>query len=173
MDKLYGQYMHMNISKKEMKKFLELILEVVRFEAVTELTFDYLKVLAPREEEKYLLDKMLEDEREHFRQLKLMYFHITGRQAEVDFPVFKRPETYLSGIEEIFYEKIEIINTYKKMKKMAPIFQMRDEVTTFIFDELSHLSMLNHILIQHHMKERSYSYTQTHFNNPQYPQHFM
>ncbi|OIJ14120.1 hypothetical protein BKP35_07935 [Anaerobacillus arseniciselenatis] len=143
----------------EIHKMLNLIIEVVRFEAVTELTFDYLKVLAPSKEEKVLLQKMLDDEREHFKELKRMYYNITGKSAAGDPPVFIRPESYLLAIEKIFYEKVEIIPLYKKMKKIAPTIDMREQISNFIYDELSHLSMLNHILIKSKVTERIYDYS--------------
>lgn len=154
-------------STTEINKMLNLIIEVVRFEAVTELTFDYLKVLAPSREEKILLQKMLEDEREHFKALKSIYFYITGKSAAGDPPIFERPETYISGVENTFYEKVEIIPIYKKIKKLALTSDMREQIANFIYDELSHLSMLNHILLKSKVTERIYDYSSVRLNYPE------
>jgi rubrerythrin len=145
-------------STNDISKLLNLVIAVVRFEAITELTFDYLKVIAPTKEDSRFLQVMLDDEREHFEELKKIYFTLTGQQPAGDPPTFEIPESYVKGINDLYIQKVEIISIYKKMKKRSPFAALNEKVAGFIQDEVKHLSMLNHILINHYTEERVYDY---------------
>lgn len=145
-------------SSQDTLKMLHFVTEVVRFEAVTELTFDYLKVIAPTKEDGMFLQMMLDDEREHFEELKNIYFSITGKQPAGDPPTFEVPETYVKGVHDLFLQKLEIIAVLKKIKKVSPYPAIKEKAFDFIQDELRHLPMLNHILLKTYVEERVYDY---------------
>lgn len=150
-------------------KVLKLIILVVEQEAITELTFDYLKVVAPTQNEKKFIQKMLDDERGHYKELKQIYFSITGQQAEGTSPTFEPPVSYLVGLSDLFYKKIEIITIYKKMKRLATNLNISETLADFIDDELGHLSMINHILIKNNMNiERVHDYQVLPIHNSNY-----
>ncbi|MCT8136822.1 ferritin-like domain-containing protein [Anaerobacillus sp. CMMVII] len=149
---------YLQTSSKDISNMLTLVIEVVRFEAITELTFDYLKVIAPSNEDSKFLQAMLDDEREHFDELKKIYFALTGQQPAGDPPTFEVPESYSKGINDLFLQKLEIIAIYKKIRKLSPFLAVREKVADFIHDELRHLPMLNHILINKYDGERFYDY---------------
>ncbi|MFN7251476.1 MAG: hypothetical protein ACK4M9_11875 [Anaerobacillus sp.] len=152
------------VSSRDIAKMLNLVIEVVRFEAITELTFDYLNVIAPTKEDSRFLRIMLEDEREHFDELKKVYFTLTGQHPGGDPPTFEVPESFLKGIHDLFFQKLDIIAIYKKIKKLSPYVELQNKADTFIHDELKHLSILNYILInQNRRDETIYQYRELPF----------
>lgn len=133
----------------ELQKLLELILNVVKNEAYSELMFDYLKVIAPSKVDQVLLDKILDEERLHYRRLKQIYTFLTNEEALADAPTFEIPETYEIGINEIFVQKIVSIDDYKKMIEQSwNIPSLKEELMIFKLDEMKHLSMLNFLQIK-------------------------
>ncbi|OIJ13574.1 hypothetical protein BKP37_09815 [Anaerobacillus alkalilacustris] len=155
---MYYQNYFLRSTSQDISILFTLIIEVVRHEAITELTFDYLKVIASDKREEKLLQSMLEDEREHFNELKKIYFTLTGKQAEGDSPQFEIPESYIAGIEGLYFQKLEILSIYKRMRNLSPYLYIRELVADFIHDELRHLTMLNHILINNSLKDRTFAY---------------
>ncbi|OIJ21313.1 hypothetical protein BKP45_00585 [Anaerobacillus alkalidiazotrophicus] len=153
----YQNYFLRGTTSQDISILLTLIIEVVRHEAITELTFDYLKVIAQDQRDEKLLQSMLEDEREHFNELKKIYFSLTGKKAEGDPPQFEIPESYIAGIEGLYFQKLEILSIYKKMRNLSPYVYIRELVADFIHDELRHLTMLNHILINNCLKDRTFA----------------
>ncbi|QOY37938.1 ferritin-like domain-containing protein [Anaerobacillus isosaccharinicus] len=145
-------------STHDISKVLKLVVEVVRFESITELTFDYLKVIAPTKEDERFLQIMLDDEREHFEVLKKIYFTLTGQYPSGDPPTFEVPASYLQGINDLFVQKLEIIAIYKRIRKSSPFAAIREKIAELIEDELRHLPMLNHILINSYVEERVYDF---------------
>lgn len=152
-------YNHFNqVSNGDISKLLKMIVDIVRFESITELTFDYLKVIAPSKEEEAYLQLILDDEREHIDELKKIYFSITSQQPLGDSPTFAIPESYIQGIKDIFQQKQEIINIYKSMKRMSPFIYIKEKMVDFIQDEIRHLAILNHLLHISHGEEREYRF---------------
>lgn len=107
-------YPNFRETNPELRDFLELILNVVKNEAYSELMFDYLKVIAASKVDQVILNKILEEERHHYRRLKQIYTFLTNEEALVDAPTFEVPETFELGVNEIFLQKIVIIDDYKK-----------------------------------------------------------
>lgn len=143
---------------KDFSFFLSLIVEVVRHEAYSELIFDYLKVIAPNKDDEGFLQIMLDDEREHYRDLKKIYFSLTGQHALGDAPQFEVPETYIGGLDNIYLKKLEILSIYKRMRNFSPYINIREKIYEFSQDELKHLTILNRIIIKQFMKERVHDY---------------
>ncbi|RXJ00324.1 ferritin-like domain-containing protein [Anaerobacillus alkaliphilus] len=139
-------------------KILKLMTDVVRFEAITELTFDYLTVVAPTKRASMYLQSMLKDERDHIEEFKKIYFTLTGQQAGGDAPTFEIPESYEKGIQDIFAQKLDIIAIYKKIRQLSPYADLREKMNEFIQDEMRHLSMINHLLIRNSDEKRGYDF---------------
>ncbi len=153
-------------SPHDVSKLLKLMTEVVRFEAITELTFDYLKVVAPTKQAAMFLEKMLQDERNHTKEFKKLYFTLTSQQAAGDPPTFEIPESFGKGIRDIFSQKLEIIEIYKRIKQLSPYSDLRDKMNDFIQDELQHLAMINHLIITQPEERRMYDFRSVPYYTP-------
>lgn len=127
---------------------LRIILQIVRRESTDELLFDYLKVIAQDDETERILHSMLLDERTHFDTLKQVYFYITGRPAEVDAPIFERPESLRKGLSNMLLRKDRSAKLYTHLwLHLSPYYAYF--VFPFIIDEQNHMSLINYLLIKH------------------------
>ncbi|WP_096201768.1 hypothetical protein [Bacillus sp. FJAT-45350] len=85
------------------------IIQLLKRESTDVITLDYLKVLAPTEEEKEYIQDVLQIRYENSQYYKWLYFQIVGQMPSVDSETFERPETYEEGIrKELTRQNIRI-----------------------------------------------------------------
>ncbi|SDY08549.1 hypothetical protein SAMN05421736_101327 [Evansella caseinilytica] len=130
---------------------LQIIRDFVSRESTDELLFDYLKVLAIKEDKNgeaaALLDRMIQEKRGQFRTLKSLYAQLTGRPPEVDAPFFKTPKSLEQGIADIFIRESENIRKFVRLwTQIPPVFA--PYIYPMIIQEQTHLTILNYLLLK-------------------------
>ncbi|MFV8828602.1 hypothetical protein [Alkalihalobacterium sp. APHAB7] len=97
-----------------------IIEQLLTRESTSIITYDYLMVIAEREESKELLRQVIQVRRRSDEQLKWVYFQLTGQMVAVDQDVFERPDTYLGGIAK----KVE-----RQDRRLTSLRRLHSELT--------------------------------------------
>ncbi|MCD3296181.1 ferritin-like domain-containing protein, partial [Clostridium botulinum] len=130
------------------QKVLPLIKSSVEGEKEDEMFYDYLIKLAPTQEQKDIIISIRDDERKHNKMYRNIYKDITGEEIVIkDEEKFKKPESYIAGIEQALFGELHAVEKYRTILHMLPPYSVyRDMVFEIITDEIKHAIKYNYIL---------------------------
>ncbi|OOB75157.1 hypothetical protein AXF41_09730 [Clostridium haemolyticum] len=142
----YNNYM--NNDEYDSQKILPLIKSSVEGEKEDEMFYDYLIKLAPTQEQKDIIISIRDDERKHNKIYRNIYKDLTGQEVVIeDEENFKKPESYISGIEQALFGELHAVEKYRTILRMFPPYSVyRDIVFEIITDEIKHAIKYNYIL---------------------------
>ncbi|MCD3194027.1 ferritin-like domain-containing protein [Clostridium botulinum C] len=142
----YNNYM--NNDEYDSQKILPLIKSSVEGEKEDEMFYDYLIKLAPTQEQKDIIISIRDDERKHNKTYRNIYKDLTGQEVVIkDEENFKKPESYISGIEQALFRELHAVEKYRTILRMFPPYSVyRDIVFEIITDEIKHAIKYNYIL---------------------------
>ncbi|QPW56916.1 ferritin-like domain-containing protein [Clostridium botulinum] len=139
---------YVNNSQYDSHKVLPLIKSSIEGEKEDEMFYDYLIRLAPTQEQKDIIISIRDDERKHNKMYRNIYKDITGEEIVIkDEEKFKKPESYIAGIEQALFGELHAVEKYRTILHMLPPYSVyRDMVFEIITDEIKHAIKYNYIL---------------------------
>lgn len=120
---------------------LKLMSEAISTEINARIFYVYFKSLAPTQEEKNIIQEIMDDAVKHFVLFKQIYYELTGQTPEVAPAVdFVKPATYCDAIKQLILVEIGTIKDYSDI-----LYAMQDRrhinmLTEIITDEQNHIN---------------------------------
>ncbi|MDF2678242.1 MAG: hypothetical protein K0Q97_2586 [Bacillota bacterium] len=120
---------------------LELMSEAISTEINGRIFYVYFKSLAPTQEEKDIIQEIMDDAVKHFGLFRQIYYELTGQIPEIT-PAgdLVKPNTYCDAIKQLILFEIGIIKAYSNI-----LYAMQDRrhinmLIEIISDEQNHIN---------------------------------
>ena len=130
---------HMYYTKEACPNALRLIEESVQGEKEDEMFYDYLLSVAPSEKQKSIIASIRDDERKHNKMFREIFYQMTGKDIPpVPETPFKKPKSYLEGIEQAKFGELAAVEKYLQILFGLSFLPYRNMLTEIYTDELRH-----------------------------------
>ena len=127
---------------------IELIKVSINDELEDELFYNELINNAPSEIEKEIIKGIRNDEREHNKILRDLYFQFTGKKIPFDEIVksYNKSLNYKEGIEKAFFGELNAVAKYRKILGTMPSGDSYTLLMSIMTDELIHANKYNYLI---------------------------
>ena len=139
----YNPNMNMMMSRfKDYPQFIKDLEAALVDEKSAALFYEELYNIAPTETAKYSLKIAMEDERNHYKQLKKLYIQLTGRKPKIKAVPIEYHHFY-DGLKKAFLDQVEAYEFYKEMYLSTDCPTVRDILYSIQHDEMEHATLFN------------------------------
>ncbi len=147
---------------KTLEEALRLVKKAVQGEKEDEIFYNFLISEAPTKEEKDIISDIRDDEMNHNKMFREIYYYFTGeelpRNTKAD---FKEPENYVEGLKRALFGELAAMERYRIIRAGLPSEYYRDMVFEILTDELKHADKYNYLLNLNHMDMKHVGSMQT------------
>ena len=140
--KYFPTYMY--YTKDACPNALQLMEEAIQSEKEDEMFYEYLLSVAPSEKQRNIIADIRDDERKHNKMFREIYYQMTGKDIPPTHETsFKKPKSYLDGIEQALYGELGAVEKYRQILFGLSFLPYRNMLTEIYTDELKHASKWN------------------------------
>jgi len=147
MDPTMSKTMKSDMMDMQLKEALELIKKAVEGEKEDRMFYDYLIKNTTSEKDIEIIKGIRDNEIDHAKMFRKMYFDHTGKNIQSDTTVnFVPPKTYCAGLIKALMNETNAVKKYRKI-----LFAMKNRrhinmLTEIITDELRHATLYNFLI---------------------------
>lgn len=151
---------------RTLEEALRLVKKAVQGEKEDEIFYSFLISEAPTKEEKDIISDIRDDEMNHNKMFREIYYYFTGeelpRNTKAD---FKEPENYVEGLKRALFGELAAMERYRIIRAGLPSEYYRDMVFEILTDELKHADKYNYLLNLNHTDMKHVGSMQTNRTN--------
>lgn len=137
---------------KTLEEALRLVKKAVQGEREDEIFYDFLISEAPTKEEKDIISDIRDDERNHNKMFREIYYYFTGEELpQSTGNDFKEPKNYMEGLKRAFFGELAAMERYRVIRAGLPSEYYRDMVFEILTDEMKHADKYNYLMDLNHM----------------------
>jgi rubrerythrin len=129
-------------------ELLRLLEQAVAGEAEDRKFYKELIDLAPTTTDKEIIAEIRDDELSHFKQFRLIYHELTGKEISqpAEVTADEQPQSYMAQLRKALFGEIGAVKKYRVIRSLLSTRAHRDILFNIITDELTHMGKYNYLI---------------------------